>query len=235
MCSEARQAVAATHWRGAILALALSLAGALGVVSGAQAAGAEQPINNVRKLLAELKAGPAAKDIARIAREVGPFVDEARQSEAGKADLETMRDLLDAMRAQTEKRLQLEGEIAETLGRRKKRKVTVGETGERSEDGTAELREIDHRIAHGQYREAESLLRGVIERTPANYRAKLRLAEIYYIDERQADFLVLAEELMREHRADIGDDGWQRVVRMGKVLAPDAPMFSGPTAVDRQA
>ncbi|MCP5199448.1 MAG: hypothetical protein H6977_05520 [Gammaproteobacteria bacterium] len=136
------------------------------------------------------------------------------------------RELVAEIARKTEKRLQLEGEVAEWLGRKKKPASTAPEHA---------LDEIDNRIAHGQYADAERMLREVIGATPTNFRAKLRLAEICYLNERTDEFVELASELQRLHRADIGDDGWQRVVRMGRVLAPERPPFSGPVALEREA
>jgi hypothetical protein len=91
--------------------------------------------------------------------------------------------------------------------------------------------EIDLSIAHGRYAEAENLLTDVIAATPRNYAAKLRLIEVYYMTERIEEFCHLADDLHRTHRADMADEEWRRVVRMGKIVAPDRPPFSGPRAV----
>ena len=93
------------------------------------------------------------------------------------------------------------------------------------------LAEIETRIAHGQYNAAEALLEQVIASAPNNFRAKMRLAEIYYLNERHDRFVELAKEIYQRHRADIGDDNWQRMMRMGKVIAPDQPPFSGPLPI----
>lgn len=95
--------------------------------------------------------------------------------------------------------------------------------------------DIDSSIAHGRYLEAERLLREVIATTPRNVSAKMRLAEVYYITERVADFSELAIELQRNYRADLSSDEWQRLRRMGKIVAPELAMFSGPRAVERGA
>ena len=94
---------------------------------------------------------------------------------------------------------------------------------------------IDTNIAHGRYLEAEKLLRCVITETPRNYAAKLRLAEIYYMTERIDKFLDTTNDLYENHRPELADDDWQRVMRMGKVIAPDRPLFSGPQAIDQRS
>jgi hypothetical protein len=91
--------------------------------------------------------------------------------------------------------------------------------------------EIDLNIAHGRYSEAEKLLLEVIGKTPRNYSAKLRLAEVYYMTEKTGEFCLLAEDLHHEHRSDMSDEEWRRVIRMGKIIAPDRVPFSGPRAV----
>ena len=104
-----------------------------------------------------------------------------------------------------------------------------------SASGNADIVDIDMNIAGGFYTEAEEKLRQVIENAPRNFTAKLRLAEVYYITEQADAFSDLAEELMVKHRKEITDDDWQRLVRMGKMIAPDFPLFSGPKSVGLRA
>ncbi len=91
--------------------------------------------------------------------------------------------------------------------------------------------DIDASIAHGRYEDAEHLLQKVILAAPRNVAAKLRLAEVFYITERVEDFSTLAEDLQLNHRADLTNDEWRRVMRMGKVIAPELALFAGPRAV----
>ena len=92
--------------------------------------------------------------------------------------------------------------------------------------------DIDINIAHGRYNEAEKSLVDVIAAAPRNYSAKLRLIEVYYMTERVSEFCALADELQNNHREDMADDEWRRVIRMGKIIAPDEVRFSGPRAVE---
>lgn len=94
---------------------------------------------------------------------------------------------------------------------------------------------IDANIAHGRYAEAEALLREVIQAHPRNVQAKLRLAEVYYITEKVDGFATVAVDIKDNHRPDLTDEEWQRVVRMGKIIAPDLALFSGPKAVGKRA
>lgn len=127
------------------------------------------------------------------------------------------RSLVAEIARKTEKRIQLESEVKRTIAARR--------------DAAAD---IDARIAHGQYQDAETLLEEVIAATPANHRAKLQLAEIYYLNQRHAEFVALSDEIQRQHRREIGDDNWARLMRMGKVIAPNHPPFSGPVAVEER-
>ncbi|MCZ6772225.1 MAG: hypothetical protein O7G83_09610 [Proteobacteria bacterium] len=151
------------------------------------------------------------------------------------AELTADEDLKAEIGLKAEKRLQLEDEV--------KRRIAEKREPEPAESGDAKARagevvsieEIESRIAHGYYSEAERLLLDVIARTPGNHRAKLLLVEVYYLNERVEDFVRITEEIQLLHRSDIGDDHWQRIMRMGKVLAPERALFSGPTAIDREA
>ena len=95
--------------------------------------------------------------------------------------------------------------------------------------------QINDSIAHGRYGEAEELLREVINDSPRNYSAKLRLAEVYYITERIGEFVNVSQDIHANHRAEISDEDWRRVMRMGKMIAPEQPPFSGPQSITEQA
>ena len=90
---------------------------------------------------------------------------------------------------------------------------------------------IDVSIAQGHYVRAESLLQTVIQSAPRNVQAKLRLAEVYYITEQEEAFTTLALEVQQQHRAEVSDEDWQRLVRMGKIMAPEFSLFSGPKPI----
>lgn len=95
--------------------------------------------------------------------------------------------------------------------------------------------EIDSSIANGFYTEAEQTLRKLIEKDASNAAAKLRLAEVLYMTEQSEAFATLAQDMMVRHRKAMADDDWQRVIRMGKMIAPDFPLFSGPRQVELRA
>ena len=151
------------------------------------------------------------------------------------------RDLVAEIARKTEKRVQLEGEVKRMIAGRRAAAEDSMSSGLRPADllggGHTSLEEIETHIAHGRYDTAEGMLEQVIAAGPNNHRAKLRLAEIYYLNERHEEFVALVEEIHRRHRGDIGDDNWARLMRMGKIIVPARPPFSGPLAVkvERQA
>ena len=85
------------------------------------------------------------------------------------------------------------------------------------EDETEEadvLSEADVYIAYGRYREAESLLKEEIERSPERLDLKTKLAEAYY-GSRNGDALQAIIEDMRRIGGDrISPDQWQRLAAM---------------------
>lgn len=109
-----------------------------------------------------------------------------------------------------------------------------GDGAEAPRDATREVA-IDTSIAHGRYAEAEVLLREVLDEEPGNVQAKLRLAELFYITEQAERFAELAADLKARDRASLTDEEWKRVVRMGKILAPELMPFSGPRVVGLDA
>lgn len=135
-------------------------------------------------------------------------------------------------------RVQMESEVQRMLANRGSSSVAAAQAGssssvnESSAPGAGTDTEIDQNIAHGRYNEAESQLIAVIAANPKNYSAKLRLLEVYYMIEEVNSFCDVADDLHVNHRADLSDDEWRRVIRMGKVTAPDRMPFSGPRVLD---
>ena len=66
---------------------------------------ASDPLAETQKLLDQLKLQPEPKEFARVANDVGPFIDGVRQADPGVGKLKKLRGLLGEMRGQTEKRL----------------------------------------------------------------------------------------------------------------------------------
>jgi len=93
--------------------------------------------------------------------------------------------------------------------------------------------EADINIAYGRYAEAEESLNDVLENAPENHLARLKLAELYYAARRPAQFQAVAEQLARQ-RPVLSDSDWQRLLGMGREIAPEHPLFGGPTLVHRR-
>ena len=147
-------------------------------------------------------------------------------------------DLRAEIARKAEKRVQLESEVKRRIEDKRQEPAAVSaNTIERAVESTSDaaaINEAETQIAHGHYAEAETLLLNVIAQTPNNYRAKLRLAEIYYLNERRDDFVRMADVIYHRHREDIGDENWQRIMRMGKIIAPERAPFSGPAAIESE-
>ncbi|MEM7466620.1 MAG: FimV/HubP family polar landmark protein [Pseudomonadota bacterium] len=113
--------------------------------------------------------------------------------------------------------------------------ATMDELEFDTEDQAEEVDGVEHRIndsiAHGRYHEAETLLKEAISNSPRNFSAKLRLAEVFYITERIPEFVEISQDIHENHRPEISDEDWRRVMRMGKMIAPDEPPFSGPQSI----
>jgi len=90
------------------------------------------------------------------------------------------------------------------------------------------LTEADVFMAYGRYEAAEERLQEAIASDPNRSELKVKLLEVYNTNKNQAAFESTAEELY----ASLGDtaaadSNWQKVVVMGKQIAPNNPIFSG--------
>ncbi len=86
------------------------------------------------------------------------------------------------------------------------------------------LAEADFHMAYGLYDQAVDLVRMALQKEPARNDLKLKLAEIHFVAGDTNQFLTVARELKRS----LGSGGdWDRIVIMGRQLAPDEPMFAG--------
>lgn len=99
---------------------------------------------------------------------------------------------------------------------------------------TVALANIDDSIAHGRYQRAEQDLLAVLRRAPHNIHALMRLLDVYYITENTVEFQAIAERIHNTHRADVPEEEWNRLLRMGKVLCPWHPLFGGPSLVEEK-
>jgi hypothetical protein len=88
------------------------------------------------------------------------------------------------------------------------------------------LAEADFHMAYGLYDQAADLVKIAIEREPARRDLKLKLLEIYFVWGNKDLFLDTAREL-HGSRAQAAPGEWDKVLIMGKQIAPDDAMFKG--------
>ena len=87
------------------------------------------------------------------------------------------------------------------------------------------LAEADFHMAYGLYDQAADLIRIAISREPERRDLKLKLLEVFFVWGNKDQFLQTARELAST-REDAAPGEWEKIVIMGKQLAPEDPMFS---------
>ncbi len=86
------------------------------------------------------------------------------------------------------------------------------------------LAEADFHMAYGLYDQAVDLVRMALQHSPDRNDLKLKLAEIHFVAGDTQQFLTVARDL----RKSLGPGGdWDRIVIMGRQLAPDELIFAG--------
>jgi len=94
------------------------------------------------------------------------------------------------------------------------------------------LTEADVFMAYGRYEAAEERLQEAITADPERQELKVKLLEVYNTNKNQPAFESTAEELFASMGdAAATDPNWQKVVVMGKQIAPDNPIFSAAPTV----
>src|SRR5690606_6615530 len=88
------------------------------------------------------------------------------------------------------------------------------------------LAEADFHMAYGLYDQAADLVKIAIDREPGRRDLKLKLLEIYFVWGNKDLFLDTARDLY-ETRDDAPQGEWDKVLIMGKQLAPENDMFKG--------
>jgi len=89
-------------------------------------------------------------------------------------------------------------------------------------------------MAYGLYDQAADLIRIAISREPERRDLKLKLLEVFFVWGNKEQFLQTARELAAS-RAEAAPGEWEKIVIMGKQLAPDDPLFAGGAAVSGAA
>jgi pilus assembly protein FimV len=92
------------------------------------------------------------------------------------------------------------------------------------------LAEADFHMAYGLYDQAADLIRIAIGREPARRDLRLKLLEVFFVWGNKDQFLQAARELA-DTRAAAAPGEWEKILIMGKQLAPEDPLFSGGGAV----
>ncbi len=88
------------------------------------------------------------------------------------------------------------------------------------------LAEADFHMAYGLYDQAADLVKIAIEREPTRRDLKLKLLEIYFVWGNRDLFLETARDL-ESTRSAAAPGEWDKVLIMGKQIAPDDPLFQG--------
>jgi pilus assembly protein FimV len=87
------------------------------------------------------------------------------------------------------------------------------------------LAEADFHMAYGLYDQAADLVRIAITREPERRDLKLKLLEVYFVWGNKEQFLQAARELAGS-RAQAAPGEWEKIVIMGKQLAPEDELFA---------
>jgi pilus assembly protein FimV len=88
------------------------------------------------------------------------------------------------------------------------------------------LAEADFHMAYGLYDQAADLVRIAIQRDPARRDLKLKLLEVFFVWGNKEQFLHSAHELANT-RAEAAPGEWEKILIMGKQLAPEDQLFTG--------
>jgi len=92
------------------------------------------------------------------------------------------------------------------------------------------LAEADFHMAYGLYDQAADLVRIAIQREPTRRDLRLKLLEVFFVWGNKEQFLQAAHELAGT-RAEAAPGEWEKILIMGKQIAPEDPLFSGGAAV----
>ncbi len=87
------------------------------------------------------------------------------------------------------------------------------------------LAEADFHMAYGLYDQAAELVQNAIAREPQRRDLKLKLLEVFFVWGNRDRFLESAHELANtRNQAAAGE--WEKIVIMGRQIAPDDPLFA---------
>ncbi|MGL6223391.1 MAG: FimV/HubP family polar landmark protein, partial [Steroidobacteraceae bacterium] len=103
---------------------------------------------------------------------------------------------------------------------------TLSGDGPASLESGDPLAEADFHMAYGLYDQAADLVQLAMKREPQRRDLKLKLLEIYFVWGNKDKFLELARDL-HVSRTDAPAGEWDKVLIMGKQIAPGDALFSG--------
>ncbi len=103
---------------------------------------------------------------------------------------------------------------------------TLSGDGPLSVEAGDPLAEADFHMAYGLYDQAADLVQLAIKREPLRRDLKLKLLEIFFVWGNRDRFLELAREMRESHR-DAQPGEWDKILIMGKQLAPEDQLFEG--------
>jgi pilus assembly protein FimV len=103
---------------------------------------------------------------------------------------------------------------------------TLSGEGPASIEAGDPLAEADFHMAYGLYDQAADLVQVASKREPQRRDLKLKLLEIFFVWGNKDRFLDVARE-MGASRRDAQPGEWEKVLIMGRQLAPEDPLFAG--------
>jgi pilus assembly protein FimV len=92
------------------------------------------------------------------------------------------------------------------------------------------LAEADFHMAYGLYDQAADLVRIAIAREPQRRDLKLKLLEVFFVWGNKDQFLQLARELSTSRDQALAGE-WEKIVIMGRQIAPDDALFASAGAL----
>ena len=175
----------------------------------------------------EAPASPASAPGASAARNFAPPEAPVR---AKAAPLPESAFLVEETGSHERPRLSSAGASAAATARHVSSDETISSETAINLDQGDPLAEADFHMAYGLYDQAADLIRIAINREPSRRDLKLKLLEVFFVWGNKDQFLQTARELA-ESRTDAAPGEWEKILIMGKQLAPEDPLFSGGGAV----
>ena len=136
------------------------------------------------------------------------------------------RDAFVVEESGTHERPRFGGDVGGTAPRNVSQDETMSSETAINLDQGDPLAEADFHMAYGLYDQAADLVRIAISREPDRRDLRLKLLEVFFVWGNKEQFLQTARELA-ETRERAASGEWEKIVIMGKQLAPEDPLFAG--------